>query len=150
MSVVLDDIARKYVVSVAFVYHLPENIPTVKRVSDHVCHGHILELFYNTQRASVQIHDSVLGVTCVHDDKAQTTSHDIKAAMADNHIRPTYNDIHNIIARSSEKIAKGFAPDMLIAIGSFFAYPSTHVAITRFPQAGGSSTLLELPYSPCS
>jgi uncharacterized protein len=37
--------------------------------------------------------------------------------MVDNHIRPTYNEIHNIIARSSKEIASEFAPDLLIAIG---------------------------------
>ncbi|KAF8478256.1 hypothetical protein JB92DRAFT_2769094 [Gautieria morchelliformis] len=39
--------------------------------------------------------------------------------MVDNHIRPTYNDIHKIIARTSEKITTEFAPDLLIAIGFF-------------------------------
>ncbi|KAF8511842.1 hypothetical protein BU17DRAFT_77478 [Hysterangium stoloniferum] len=38
--------------------------------------------------------------------------------MLDNHVRPTYNDIHNLIKDISEKIAAEFAPDLLIAIGT--------------------------------
>lgn len=34
------------------------------------------------------------------------------------HVYETYNDIHNIIAKSAAKIAKEFKPDMLIAIGA--------------------------------
>ena len=34
------------------------------------------------------------------------------------HVYETYNDIHNIIAKSAAKIAEEFKPDMLIAIGS--------------------------------
>ena len=33
------------------------------------------------------------------------------------HLRATYNEIHNIIKRSAEKIAE-FKPNMLIAIGA--------------------------------
>lgn len=38
--------------------------------------------------------------------------------MADDHVRATYNEIHKIIGRSSEKIAAEFAPNLLIAIGT--------------------------------
>lgn len=33
------------------------------------------------------------------------------------HLRVTYNDVHNLIRRSAEKIAE-FKPDLLIAIGA--------------------------------
>ena len=36
------------------------------------------------------------------------------------HILPTYNEIHKIIAHSSEKIASEFRPDLLIAIGIIY------------------------------
>lgn len=47
----------------------------------------------------------------------------------DDHVRPTYNDIHNLIKGASVHIAKEFTPDLLIAIGiSFcpFIHPSIH------------------------
>jgi uncharacterized protein len=34
------------------------------------------------------------------------------------HIRATYNDVHNLIKKSSTEIAE-FKPDILIAIGSY-------------------------------
>ncbi|GJJ11362.1 hypothetical protein Clacol_005594 [Clathrus columnatus] len=37
----------------------------------------------------------------------------------DDHVRPTYNDIHNFIKNVSIQIAKEFTPDLLIAIGFF-------------------------------
>jgi len=42
----------------------------------------------------------------------------------DDHVRPTYNDIHNIIRRASEKIADEFKPDLLIAIGGGGFFPA--------------------------
>ena len=37
--------------------------------------------------------------------------------MADAKLHVTYNDIHNLIRRSTAKIADEFNPDLLIAIG---------------------------------
>ncbi|KIJ55242.1 hypothetical protein M422DRAFT_774320 [Sphaerobolus stellatus SS14] len=45
-------------------------------------------------------------------------------ALVDNHVRPTYNDIHNLIRVASEKIAPEFAPDLLIAIGGGGFFPA--------------------------
>ena len=41
--------------------------------------------------------------------------------MADNKIRVTYNDVHNLIRRASSKIATDFNPDLLIAIGMAYS-----------------------------
>ncbi|KAG1788191.1 uncharacterized protein HD556DRAFT_1499285 [Suillus plorans] len=40
------------------------------------------------------------------------------------HIRSTYNDIHNIIRGTSDKIASEFKPDMFIAIGGGGFFPA--------------------------
>lgn len=62
--------------------------------------------------------------------------------MADDHIRPTYNDIHKIIDRSSKKIASEFAPDLLIAIGIIiFVMHSLDLSLI-FVQVEGSYGLL--------
>jgi uncharacterized protein len=37
--------------------------------------------------------------------------------MADDHARVTYNDVHKLIAKVSERIAAEFKPDVIIAIG---------------------------------
>lgn len=37
--------------------------------------------------------------------------------MADDHVRCTYNDIHKLIAKASERIQSEFKPDVIIAIG---------------------------------
>ncbi|KAF8584020.1 PRTase-like protein [Ramaria rubella] len=44
--------------------------------------------------------------------------------MVDNHVRPTYNEIHTIIGHSSKQIAAEFAPDLLIAIGGGGFFPA--------------------------
>ena len=36
------------------------------------------------------------------------------------HLRATYNDIHNLIRASADKIAT-FKPDLFVAIGSYFS-----------------------------
>lgn len=46
------------------------------------------------------------------------------------HVYETYNDIHNIIAKSAAKIAKEFKPDMLIAIGAHID-SQTRILLTR-------------------
>ena len=55
----------------------------------------------------------------------------------DDYIRPTYNEIHNIIARSSEKIASEFAPDLVIAIGIIYVMHRLDVSLI-FAQVEGS------------
>ncbi|KAJ7115792.1 phosphoribosyltransferase-like protein [Mycena epipterygia] len=40
------------------------------------------------------------------------------------HLRVTYNDIHNLIRNSTPKIAKDFNPDLLVAIGSGGFFPA--------------------------
>jgi hypothetical protein len=35
------------------------------------------------------------------------------------HLRVTYNDIHNLIRQRTPEIARAFNPDLLIAIGAF-------------------------------
>jgi hypoxanthine phosphoribosyltransferase len=37
--------------------------------------------------------------------------------MADDHVRVTYNEVHKLIAKASERIQTDFKPDILIAIG---------------------------------
>jgi len=43
------------------------------------------------------------------------------------HVRTTYNDIHNIIKASAGKISEQFKPDLLIAIGSYYTFSLTSV-----------------------
>lgn len=47
--------------------------------------------------------------------------------MADQvqHWRVTYNDIHNLIRKTTPKIAQEFNPDLLIAIGAFSIFLSS-------------------------
>ncbi|KAJ7077910.1 hypothetical protein B0H15DRAFT_861391 [Mycena belliarum] len=40
------------------------------------------------------------------------------------HLRVTYNDIHNLIRKSTPKIAKDFNPDLLVAIGGGGFFPA--------------------------
>jgi hypothetical protein len=40
--------------------------------------------------------------------------------MADDHVRCTYNDVHKLIAKASERIQEEFKPDVIIAIGGGF------------------------------
>ena len=40
--------------------------------------------------------------------------------MADDHVRCTYNDIHKLIGKASERIQSEFKPDVMIAIGGGF------------------------------
>lgn len=37
--------------------------------------------------------------------------------MADDHVRVTYNEVHKLIAKTSERIQAEFKPDVIIAIG---------------------------------
>jgi hypothetical protein len=46
-----------------------------------------------------------------------TTTHCLAIMAAPEHVRATYNDIHDLIKASSEKIAE-FKPNMIIAIGT--------------------------------
>lgn len=57
------------------------------------------------------------------------------------HVRVTYNDVHNLIKRASEKIAE-WKPNLLIAIGKFFrmkALKCTCCLSTLFSRVGGGS-----------
>ena len=38
------------------------------------------------------------------------------------HWRVTYNHIHNLIRKNTHKVAAEFNPDLLVAIGTSFAY----------------------------
>lgn len=57
------------------------------------------------------------------------------------HLRATYNDIHDIIKNSAEKIAI-FKPNLLVAIGSYLSSVSVITRLTDCVSGGGS-----VPYS---
>jgi len=44
--------------------------------------------------------------------------------MADDHIRPTYNEIHLLVAEASKKILEEFKPNLMVAIGGGGFFPA--------------------------
>ncbi|KAG8823924.1 hypoxanthine-guanine phosphoribosyltransferase [Serendipita sp. 401] len=44
--------------------------------------------------------------------------------MADDHVRCTYNDVHKLIAKASERIQSEFKPDVIVAIGGGGFFPA--------------------------
>ena len=61
------------------------------------------------------------------------------------HVYETYNDIHNIIAKSAAKIADEFKPDMLIAIGA----PIRRVLVADAADDGDAQAEGKSPLARC-
>lgn len=59
------------------------------------------------------------------------------------HIRVTYNDVHNLIKKAAERIAE-FKPDVLIAIGEWIGPPAAARAHPNYFRIGGGYVLAML------
>ena len=62
--------------------------------------------------------------------------------MADDHVRCTYNDVHKLIAKASERIQSEFAADTIIAIGG------GSVALLSNEQFSNTFGILEVSFLP--